>query len=239
MYPEESVQNLCSSWWEEDDGKTICPGRLCRSFVPYVTQTPLTLIPEGRPNSIEHNIAEASLEQMRIGQRRRLNLLPVAALPLNAGELYAVYKAKRRPCLILGDSWKELDQKLAKGRPIFQKTPVVTVAPFFGVEQDGSRAGFPPLFVERIRGLMYPQFFWDVLPHNGKESIMFFAHMQPVGRHHDSVELTNYKLSKEAFSLVSEWVSWYTTGQMPSGENDSLGEYRDLLQELQEPSRPA
>jgi len=231
MYPEESIQGITDhrQWWEEDDGKTSCRGRLCHAFVPYVFQTPLTLTPVGRPNPTEHHEVDAKIEQIRIGQRNRLRMLPVAALPL-AGEkeLYTVYKAKTRPCLILGDSWCDLPAEMCqKGRPIFQKTSTVIVAPYFGVSQDGTRAGFPPEFVDRVRRGMYPQFFWDVLPHSKKESFLFFAHAQPIGKHHDSLDLTKFKLSASALTIIDEWLAWYFTGNMPI--DGLLYDARELL----------
>lgn len=55
---------------------------------------------------------------------------------------------------------------------------------------------------------------WDTLPIGGTttESILRLDHIQPVGRHHDAIELTQYRLSEEALGILDEWLSWLVSG---------------------------
>ncbi|MFP3983851.1 MAG: hypothetical protein ACLFV2_09205 [Desulfurivibrionaceae bacterium] len=209
MYPDECIQSLNEyPWWEEDQGKDYCRGRLCYAHVPHVVQTPLTLHPEARSEDTNHREVDASIEQMRISQKKRIKALPLAGLPLHHNELYTVYKAKVRPCLIIGDGWDNLPEQFTKNRPGWQRTPIITVIPYYGIEKDGSRAAFPPAFIERVRHCEYPQFFWDILPTNKKESLLILSHLQPVGRHHDSIELTPHRLHESALVVMDEYLRW-------------------------------
>lgn len=229
-YPNETIQGLVdpSPWWERDDKKTICRGRLCRAFVPFVSQTPLTLEPVGRPQPTNHQEANARLKPLQINETKRMKMLPVAAMPLNGNELYTVYKAKKRPCLILGDGCSDLPKHLCEGRPSWQVAHTVLVAPYFGVEQDGGRAGFPPPFVERVKHCEFPQFFWDVLPHSGKESMLYLMQAQPIGKHFDSIECLPFTLSAKALCVIDEWMGWAFTGNDPDPYGFLFGA-RELL----------
>lgn len=158
-----------------------------------------------------------------------MKVLPVAALPLDgANDLYTVYKAKKRPCLILGDGCADLPPELCRDRPSWQVAHTVIVAPYFGVELSGGRAGFPVPFVERVRNCEFPQFFWDILPHTGKESMLYFMQAQPIGKHLDSIECTSFKLSAQALCIIDEWMTWSFTGKDPDLEG-FLFKARDLL----------
>lgn len=233
-FPEESIQGLAAlpQWWEQDEGKTFCRGRLCTAFIPFVVQTPLTLEPVGRPQPTEHHEVDATITPLRIGQSRRMKALPVAAFPLDGNnDLYTVYKAKSRPCLIIGDGCKDFPAELCAGRPGWQKADTVIVAPYFGVAQDGSRAGFPQPFVDRVVRCEFPQYFWDILPHTGKESLLNFMQSQPIGKHHDSIARTKYKLSDLALAVIDEWILWSFTGNPPTTDGP-LSEARELLLNL-------
>lgn len=48
--------------------------------------------------------------------------------------------------------------------PTWQTSPMMLVAPYYGVVQSMRRTGWNPLLVERIRRCAYPQFIWDKLP---------------------------------------------------------------------------
>ncbi len=62
---------------------------------------------------------------------------------------------------------------------------------------------------------MYPQFVWDKLPIAGaEESIVRLEHIQPVGKHHDSIELTRYRLGEEAIDILDEWLGWLFLGDL-------------------------
>ncbi len=72
---------------------------------------------------------------------------------------------------------------------------------------------------------------WDMLPLPGKdESVLRMDHIQPVGRHHDSIELTDYRLGDDAMLIIDEWLTWIFTGQL--FEDGMLNEIRKGLSEI-------
>ena len=91
--------------------------------------------------------------------RRTKEDLPVAAMALHDDELWTAYRAKKRPCLVLVSDVPAVDNKLRRGMPKRSTAPTVIVAPYYGSDRDGTRAGYNPELVERIRHAEYPQFF--------------------------------------------------------------------------------
>jgi len=48
----------------------------------------------------------------------------------------------------------------------------------------------------------------------GEESILRLDHIQPIGKHHESIELTDYRLGEEALDIIDEWITWLITGKL-------------------------
>ena len=233
MYPEDSLQTIIhpSPWWVKAEDKELKSGRLVYAFIPHVDQVPHTIKAIGRKNAEEHTSAQVEIAPLRMQDRLRRTDLPVAGMTLHDGEIWTAYKAKKRPCLVLGnDTQVNVDDRLRRGMPKRSTAPTVLVAPFYGADKDGSRAGYNAALVERIRHAEYPQFFWDMLPIGGpKESILRLDHLQPVGTHYNSYALSEYSLSVEALELMTEWVQWVMFGGVPE---DSL--ILDFCQQIQQ-----
>lgn len=222
MFPDDSVQAIISPspWWEKSEVKRLERGCLVSAFVPHVDQVPYTVKPIGRSQAERHESAEVDIAPLRMRDRRIKEDLPVAAMTLHDGEVWTAYRAKKRLCLVLGSNVPTVDDGLRRGMPKRSTAPVVLVAPYYGADRDGTRAGYNPALVERIRHAEYPQFFWDKLPVSGsKESILRLDHMQPVGTHYNSYELFEFKLSENAMELVDDFVQWLLWGGVP---DDSL-----------------
>ncbi|MDH4317943.1 MAG: hypothetical protein OEV64_06100 [Desulfobulbaceae bacterium] len=219
MFPEDSVQSLCDVWWEKDNDKKLKKGSLIYAFIPHVDQLPVTLIPKGRKNAEEHDKAILNITELRINDRRPKEALPVAALSLNEGELWTAYRAKKRPCLVLATEQPKVENALRRGMPNKHTAPTIIVAPYYGADKDGRRAGYNQELVSMIRHAGYPQFFLDKLPIGGpKESILRFDHIQPVGSHYYTYEHTGYSLSDEAVeSILNDWIQWVLYGGLPEG----------------------
>ena len=211
MYPEDSIQWLVgeSDWWVPDADHKIRRGSLIFAFVPHVDQLPYTVEPVGRRQPDQHTAAEVKIAPLRTRKARKTSNLPVAAMPLHAGEVWAAYRAKKRPCLVVGCGSSDVDRKLVRGSPKRATAPTVLVVPCYGVDQGSKRAGYNPVFVERVRHCEYPQFFWDRLPVSGpEESILRFDHLQPIGTHYNSYEFSGYALGSDALDVVDEYVRW-------------------------------
>lgn len=218
MYPDDSVQNMVGDWWIKDDSSNYRRGRLIKAFLPHTDQIPKHLIATGRSEPTDHVNANFSIEPLRIGQPQKKTVLPVAALPAFENEIHAVYRAKKRPAVIICEGGEDVDRKLILGKPKWQTSPTILVAPYYGVDEGEKRAGFNPEFIMRVRRCLYPQFIWDRLPISGaNESILRLDHIQPVGKHHDTIEFTNYRLSEDAITIFDEWLNWLLYGDFTEG----------------------
>ena len=58
----------------------------------------------------------------------------------------------------------EISPVLRRGTPRYQTAPTLLVAPYYGAEQSGTRGGFTPEFVNRIRHCDHLQYLWYGLP---------------------------------------------------------------------------
>ncbi len=222
MFPDDSIQGIItpSPWWKKSKEKKMERGRLIYAFAPYVDQVPYTVKPVGRTRADRHDRAKLDIAPLRIKARRTRESLPVAAMTLHEGEVWVAYRAKKRPCLVLGSGSPYVADHLRRGMPKRSTAPTVLVAPYYGVDRNGTRAGFNPELVERIRHAEYPQFFWDKLPISGpEESILRLDHMHPVGSHYLSYELSDYTLSNNAMEILDDFFSWLIWGGVPG---DSL-----------------
>ena len=219
-YPEDSVQSYTGEWWVRDDRRTACRGRLVRAFVPYPEQKPHRLVPESRgSNPTDHSRAVVRIEPVRIGQPSSGGGLPVPALPLYSGESYFVQRGKVRPALIVALAGADVPKGLRPaGEATHQTAPTLLMAPYYGSEKSGTRAGWHQPLVERIRRAEYPQYVWDRLPLPGaSESILRLDHVFPVSTDPATFELTDFRLSEGAISMIDEWLHWRVTGRFLDG----------------------
>jgi hypothetical protein len=221
MYPEDSIQSLIDNWWVDEKSSELKRGRLIKAFLPHVDQIPKQLTVVGRPDPTDHTKANYKMEPLRVGQSIKRPGLPVAALPSFENEINTVYRAKKRPALIICEGGDAIERMLTLGKPKWQTAPTILVAPCYGANEDGTRAGFNPEFIRRVRQCEYPQFMWDQLPIGGSatESLFRLDHIQPIGRHHDSIEFTNFRLSEQALEILDEWLVWLIRGDF---DEDSL-----------------
>ena len=228
MYPDESIQGIIDpphKWWEEYEGNEYKRGRLVWIYAPHVDQTPFTLLPIARSEPTLHNEIFAKIQPLNIHEVIRYPHLPVAALPQYDDEVRTVYRAKKRPALIICKGGPRIRKALTKNKAKWRTSPAIVVAPYYGTDR-----GFNPEFIRRVQLCEYPQFMWDLLPMDTKSStgsILRLDHMQPVGRSQNSIAFTNYCLSKPALRLLDEWIDWLFTGILD--EDTKLREIRDVL----------
>lgn len=228
-YPVDSVQAaMGSQWWVPAKSAQIQRGRLLWAFVPYVGLTPWTL-QATRASATSHQSAHFELVPLRVHEAHKAPSIPVAALHTHPGEVNAVYKAKRRPVLVVSTGGNVLADELLKKAKGWKTAAALVVAPYFGVDPGGTRGGWDPEFVRRIRTAEYPQYVYDRLPIGGStgESILRLDHLQPIGRHHDSYELTDWVLSADALAVLDDWVAWLLTGTLVA--NSVLAWMREQL----------
>jgi hypothetical protein len=232
MYPEDTIQAYVDPWWEIDETPGLKRGRLIRGFLPHVSQVPMVLIPIGRSDPTNHERMDYRLEPLKAVKYPKLPRLPVAALPLFEGEVLSVYKAKKRPLLVVSIGGPETPKAITIGSPKWQTMPAMLVAPFYGAVFDGRRAGFNEEFIRRVRRCEYPQYWYDRLPIGWptEESILRLDHLQPFPLFDQSYQWTPYCLSKDALMILDEWLQWLIEGFLP--DDSILGMYRDGLGEF-------
>lgn len=236
-HPKDSIPGILpATWWEHDTSKTLKRGRLLHAFVPITSLVPMTLQAQGRATPTAHENALFKLVPMRASQPPPAPRLPVAALPQIPGEVKAVYRAKRRPMLLMSTGGHDLPQEVTRNLG-WQASAALLAAPYFGADPDGTRAGWPAEFVQRIGRGEYPQYAYDRLPIGGpKESILRLDQLQPIGRHHDSYELTEYCLSADAMEVIDSWLVWLFTGTLDA--KSLLAIMRTELQHLESAENP-
>jgi len=216
MAPEDSVQHAVDPWWISDERRSPDRGRLLRAFVPFPEQEPRRLVIEGRVEPREHERARYRVEPFRIGATHPPAGLPVAGLPQAPGEEYFVLKGKIRPVLVISEGGPEISKELRTGVARWQTAPTLLVAPFYGVDRDGSRGGWRPDFVQRIRRAEYPQYLWDSLPSGGAaESILRIDHVFPLAKNAAAFQASEHRLSADALDMLDQWLRWLMTGDLP------------------------
>lgn len=216
-FPDDSLQSLASPWWERTASPLPSRGRLVWAFLPHVDQHPLVLVPTGRTNDTDHKTADFSIEPLRVERPPSGSRLPVAGLPHYEGEVRAVFRAKRRPALVLSPGGPEIPPSLRVGSARYQTNPTMLVAPYYGADKGKGSGGWNAELVDRIRRCEYPQYMWDSLPiASRKESILRLDQIQPVGRHGESYALTEHCLSSDAIEFLDEWLGWLFTGKLSS-----------------------
>ena len=154
-------------------------------------------------------------------------------MSLPSGEKRFVYRAKKRPVVVISLGGPEVPKSLRPGtKPEWQTAPTMLVAPYYGSERNNLRAGWHGALVERIQRCEYPQYMWEKLPINDppRESILKLDHIQPLGRHYKSYEVTDYVLCDDALDVLNDWLIWLTRNEMP--KDSYLLEIRKSLLEV-------
>jgi hypothetical protein len=59
---------------------------------------------------------------------------------------------------------------------------------------------------------------WDRLPLRSRdESILRLDHLQPIGKHGESYEITEHQLHEDALQIVDDYLIWLLKGGFPAG----------------------
>jgi hypothetical protein len=233
-YPDSTIQGVVGhEWWKQDKRSAgpLSRGRLVWVTVPFPDLKPFRLVPLGRGDDPkQHQSGHYRIEEYRVADPPpKTGALPVAGLPLREDETYLVRRGKRRPALVVALSGIPVGEELRRSAAAWQHKPAVLVAPFYGAASDDKRAGWDKRFVGRIQCGEYCQYAWDVLPMTGKDSIMRFDHVFPVGGDAANWDDTGFQLTDVAMSVIDEWFSWHLTGTLVDGAFHTA---RSLLLEM-------
>ncbi len=231
MYPEDCIQSIIAKegWWLDYQENQLCRGALISTFIPHITRTPFTFEPISRSKPEEHGRAVVKAGPLKVDQPLKKTDLPVAAMTLTDDEVWTAYRAKKRPCIVIGIESPAVDKSLTAGKPKLATAPTVLVAPYYGIPKNDKRAGYDPRFIELVRHCEFPQFVWDLLPakKGTGDSLLRLDQMQPIGAHHDSYKLLNHRLNDDGLAFIDDMLSWLITGSYKKDGN--LEAYRDLM----------
>ncbi len=225
----ESIHTLVD-WWEKASRlDRLERGALVWAYIPQVSVVPYLLCATGRKDAREHSSANFRMSQLNMrGDKPAPPNPPVAGLPLHSGEQYWVAKAKKRPAIVVAGPGDALTEKFRKQLKGWRGQETYLLAPAFGVDQSGTRGGYPSEFVDRVRACMYPQFLYERFPDSKTvESIVRLDQMFPLAQHHQTFEHSGWQLSEDALDVLGQWVAWFATGQLP--EDSELHMIRETL----------
>lgn len=226
-YPDDCIQSICGSdsWWIEHPSRQLCRGALLVGFVPHVDQVPYTLTPVGRTNATEHGRADVKVAALKVDQSAVQPTLPVAAMPLHDGEVWAAYRAKRRLCLVLSSVNGSV------GVSSNFASPSLLIAPYYELDKKAGRPGYSQPFIDRVRRAEYPQFLWDLLPAEGAEApyLLRLDQLQAFSAQSLAYRVLPYRLGNEALSCLDAQLTWLLRGGIPDGHN--LATFRQLMKD--------
>lgn len=242
-YPLDAIQsyftNETEQWWVKKPTASIAtPERwdLLVSLVPHLGDVPhrahLTRIEAENHVNLRAEVTAFHIDRHRPAPETDL---PAAAFPDGA----FIYGGKVRPALVVSHVHPS-PSRAVRGSARTVTKPSFLVAPYYGAEPDGSRAGFPHEFVARIRQAQYSQFFWDQLPtglpHMKRtecSSILRLDQVFPIYRKREedvaAWATTGWTLAPKARKVLEEWIRWgFQGGVKPEGAIDM---FRTILQE--------
>lgn len=215
--PDDSVQAYESPWWISDGSRDLRRGRLVWAFFPFIDVKPIALVATGRKNALDHSGAKYQVQTFEQASKPRAPPMPpVAALPVGRAELLLAQTGKRRPGLVLSGGGHGIPNGLASVE--WQRARSFTAAPYFGADQDGSRAGWSEKFVKRIRHFDYPQYMFESLPLSGAAGSILRLD-QALSMSPDWIpdpnDITEYRLSDKALEYLDELEWWLRNNTLP------------------------
>ena len=149
------------------------------------------------------------------------------------GETHLVRRGKSRPVVVVASPGDTIEPRFTRHSASWQHRRALLVAPYYGVQADGTRAGWNPEFVSRIQRAEYSQYVWDRLPEGGlrEGSILRLDHVFPIGDDPANWTLLGYRLRDDAKAILDEWLSWHITGVLvPDGVLECAREELDKLE---------
>lgn len=213
-YPNDSLQyNIDDTWWEEDKSVEPKRGSLLWVYCCAIEPKPAILTPTSRSTPTNHTIAQAEIKTINSFEDiKNQTKLPIAGLPIRDKEFYFVFRAKMRPALVLSEPNQKLEN-IPGDTSKYIKQRTLLVAPYYGTEQNGARAGWPPPLVQRIKNCVYPQFMWEILPAKKSPSILRLDHIQHIGLDKSNYDRYNinkmaFKLSEKALHVLDSQLNW-------------------------------
>jgi hypothetical protein len=214
------------------DPRAFQPGQFCWIPVPHPDPIP-RILDVDRSSPEEHSQVKFLMRNANSKGDFRTNDrgLPIKYLNLRSNEELLVQRAKKRPGIIICsevDVFPAITELLRSKRKKHLQEDCLFVIPCYGIETRENSTGFPAEMVERIRCLLYRQFFY-LPPYKAfTEGIARLDRIQVViGRDPASIEPSDFSLSKEVFDLFLAIFLYCISGI----EDEDLAPVRSLIME--------
>lgn len=213
--------------WKSSDAHE--PGQVVRVPVPESRRRPWigeVVRADGRSHT---NARILIREQQEADFRGRENRLPIAALKLDAQHELIIARGKMRPCLVLGlpceVNCRTLPEGAERNKALNSFSKRYILAPIYSTSRPNEPRAFGPTITTRIRGMMYPEFFYlgrsgMILKWPGVARLDHIFTNELVG-----CEPTDLKLGDQALAVLLEQTR-ILLGGTPSTE---FREFRELL----------
>ena len=145
------------------------------------------------------------------------SLEPNTDLGTRAYDRALVVNAKRRPVIIVSLPVENRGDPRRVSEACFLTIPVYSFA------GDETKKSYPPKFIARVKGYVYPQFFYLPECNHIREGFARFDRMQVVRK--DLLEQIPLQLSAEAIDILRDWLRVYH-GEDLHQVDDTLFQYR-------------
>lgn len=219
----------------------MCVGQIAWVPAYFIEQIPYVLDFE-RETPTDHYAVKFKIRKMGNTDFLRRTKLPVQGMSLFETEECLAVKAKKRPCIMLA---KNLTLSApAMGPGITQKTKThllhdaALFLPLYGVDDASHVGGIPQAMVDRIKVLMYDQFFYFKKGYV-KESKDFMVESS-VGRFdrmfvstllHPAVSPTDGKLTNDILNVVVASLARYLKLPLEKEKAETFATIISLVQE--------
>ena len=216
------ITELLGKFYDTPQGnyhETFFPGQLYWAPTFYLPPHPDVLFeiePDPTESKLKFDLRRATPESFRGSHR------PLKSLDLQTTEELVAVKAKKRLVVLLSQSntiLSDLRAFVAKDRKIHEQSYLCL--PIYGVHHGVGERGFPEVVVDRIRALMYNQFFYFP-PSSTEENPSIYEGIGRLDRiqafHRDALAsgAIRFCLEDSCRRLLSEWVRGYLTGEISS-----------------------
>ena len=192
-------------------------GQFCWIVSPAINPIPLIFDVERRDPQehaeVKYFVRNADADRdFRAADR----ILPLKYLNLRSHEELLLQRAKKRPGIIISnglDIYDEIKLLLTERSKKHLQEDSLFIVPCYGVETGSDLRGFPSQMVQRIRCLLYRQFFYLPASSPFEEGVARFDRIQVVvGRNRAAIEPTDKCLSEPAFALFLSLFVYCITG---------------------------
>lgn len=219
-------------------GPSVRVGQIVWAPVPNLEATPMVIEAE-RPIPTSHGAARARFTPLddKHFSRKKIYKLPILSLHLGETEELLAFRAKKRPCVIVGTSSTLLQDAAEKAVPEHHREERVVVAPIYDLSSEEDPKGFDTVMATRVRHLLYRQFFpiasWTETRTGVqgalslREGILRFDRLQFIFPAPPALVPWPLALTEEVMELLHAWLHHY----FHAPQSETLREVVELVQE--------